>query len=83
MHQVQLPPKFQPHPECAAGIITIDQAIFMIKNGWLTLDGAYFLLPPKTWFMLPKPKPLSKSIKRRRWFGWSLKKLRRSLGVST
>jgi hypothetical protein len=85
MTKVQLPPQFQSHPECAAGIVTIDQAIVMIERGMLTHDGARYLFPPKVWILLPqKPEldntePLaegenndSRSIsrKRRSYFGW-------------
>jgi hypothetical protein len=56
MNQVQLPPRFQPHPECAAGILTLDQAAMMIRIGWLTLEGAQFVLPPSAWPYLPQPK---------------------------
>jgi hypothetical protein len=57
MTQVQLPPRFQSHPEVAAGAITLDQAAMMIRRGWLTHDGARFLLPPRAWALLPKPLP--------------------------
>jgi hypothetical protein len=59
MTQAQLPPRFQSHPECAAGAITLDQAAMMIHKGWLTHDGARFLLPPRAWALLPKPAPQS------------------------
>jgi hypothetical protein len=68
MTQIQLPPKFKSHPECAAGIITIEQAKFMIDKGWLSLEGARFLLPPQIWFMLPKSKPRNNQAKRSGWF---------------
>jgi hypothetical protein len=55
MTQVQLPPKFTAHPEVAAGAITLDQAVMMIHRGWLTHDGARFLLPPRAWALLPQP----------------------------
>jgi hypothetical protein len=54
--QVKLPPKFQPHPECAAGILTLDQAAMMIRMGWLTHEGAQFVLPPRAWPLLPQPE---------------------------
>jgi hypothetical protein len=56
MNTVQLP-NFKNHPECAAGAITLDQAAMMIERGWLTHDGARFLLPPRAWALLPKPAP--------------------------
>jgi hypothetical protein len=55
MTQVQLPPRFQSHPEVAAGAITLDQAAMMIRRGWLTNEGARFLLPPRAWPYLPQP----------------------------
>jgi hypothetical protein len=55
MTQVKLPPRFQSHPECAAGAITLDQAAMMIRRGWLTHDDARFLLPPRAWPLLPQP----------------------------
>jgi hypothetical protein len=58
MNTVQLP-NFKNHPECAAGVITLDQAAMMIERGWLTYDGARFLLPPRAWPYLPKPAPQS------------------------
>lgn len=57
MTQAQLPPRFQSHPEVAAGAITLDQAAMMIERGWLNHDGARFLLPPRAWPLLPKPAP--------------------------
>jgi hypothetical protein len=54
MNTLQLP-NFKNHPECAAGAITLDQAAMMIRRGWLTHDGARFLLPPRAWALLPKP----------------------------
>jgi hypothetical protein len=63
--QVQLPPHFQPHPENAAAIVTIEQAVFMIKADMLTLEGAYYLFPPYVWPLLPKPTP--KQPKRWSW----------------
>jgi hypothetical protein len=57
MTPVQLLPKFQPHPEGAAGAITLDQAVMMIHRGWLTHKGACYLLPPRAWPYLPLSKP--------------------------
>jgi hypothetical protein len=54
MTQVQLPPKFQPHPEVAAGVVTLDQAVMMMERDWLTYEGACYLLPPRAWPLLPK-----------------------------
>ncbi|MGB8699118.1 MAG: hypothetical protein WCD18_06860 [Thermosynechococcaceae cyanobacterium] len=56
MTQVQLPPCFPSHPEVAAGVITLDQAAMMIRCGWLTYEGACYLLPPSAWLLLPKPE---------------------------
>jgi hypothetical protein len=85
MTQVQLPPQFQSHPECAAGIVTIDQAIEMINRGWLTYEGARWMFPPKVWVLLPQEPGLDKTElfrenhdsrplprKRRFGFGWLL-----------
>ncbi len=55
MTQVQLPPKFTAHPEVAAGAITLDQAAMMIRRGWLTYEGACYLLPARAWPYLPQP----------------------------
>lgn len=70
MTEVQLPPRFQPHPEVAAGAITVDQAAMMIQNGWLTYEGACFLLPPRAWGLLPKP--VKAKPRQRKW--WRLLK---------
>jgi hypothetical protein len=67
--QVQLPPKFQPHPEVAAGAITLDQAVMMIRQGWLTYEGACYLLPPRAWPLLPKPVPQQAQAKQPKRFG--------------
>lgn len=69
MTQAQLPPQFQSHPECAAGAITLDQAAMMIERGWLTHDGAHFLLPPRAWDLLPKPVPQPAEAEQPKRFG--------------
>jgi hypothetical protein len=66
--QAQLPTSFQSHPENAAAIVTIDQAIFMIKADMLSLEGAYYLFPPYVWPLLPKPTP--KQPKRWSWLNF-------------
>ena len=38
-------PQFKSHPECAAAILTIDQAIALIKSGDLSIAGAQKLFP--------------------------------------
>ncbi|HEY9826768.1 MAG TPA: hypothetical protein V6D19_15105 [Stenomitos sp.] len=58
MCELQLP-QFQSHPECAAGLITVDQAIALIQRGWLTLEGAQYLLPPRAWVLLPQPSAMT------------------------
>jgi hypothetical protein len=71
--QVQLPPKFQPHPECAAGILTLEQAAMMIRMGWLTHEGAQFVLPPYAWPLLPQPEQEQAQVRRSQrwvWLGW-------------
>jgi hypothetical protein len=65
--QAKLPPYFQPHPENAAGIVTLDQAMFMIENNMLSLEGAYYLLPPHAWPMLPKPVEVQRKQQPKRW----------------
>jgi hypothetical protein len=92
MSKVQLPPQFQHHPECAAGVVTIDQAIVMIERGMLTHEGARYLFPPKVWSLLPKKLEFdtvgpfahreinnSRSISRNRrfHFDWLLRRCRR------
>lgn len=48
MTSIQLP-QFQPHPECAAGIITSEDVRLLISLGWLTPEGAQYLLPKGHW----------------------------------
>jgi hypothetical protein len=48
MASIQLP-KFAAHPECATGVITLEDAQFLIRQGWLTLEGAQYLLPRGIW----------------------------------
>jgi hypothetical protein len=68
--QVKLPPRFQSHPECAAGILTLEQAAMMIRNGWLTHEGAQFVLPPIAWPLLPQPEQELAQVKRSHLWGW-------------
>jgi hypothetical protein len=65
MTRVELPPQFQPHPECAAGVITIDQAVMMIHLGWLTSEGARWMFPPIAWCLFQKNFSLMTCMKRR------------------
>ncbi len=62
MSQVQLP-QFQSKPEGAAGLMTLDDARFLIARGWLTPEGAQYLLPNVAWQNFPhielKQKPLN------------------------
>jgi hypothetical protein len=51
MASIQLP-KFTAHPECAAGLITFEDAQFLMMQGWLTLEGAQYLLPRGAWQQL-------------------------------
>ncbi|MBW4554121.1 MAG: hypothetical protein KME35_23910 [Aphanocapsa sp. GSE-SYN-MK-11-07L] len=44
MSQLQLP-QFQPHPECAAALLTLDQAIALVKSGHLSIACAQWLFP--------------------------------------
>ncbi|MBW4550241.1 MAG: hypothetical protein KME35_03890 [Aphanocapsa sp. GSE-SYN-MK-11-07L] len=48
MTQLQLP-RFQSHPECTAGVITMDDVRLLISLGWLTPEGAQYLLPKGLW----------------------------------
>jgi hypothetical protein len=68
--QAQLPPRFQPHPECAAGVLTLDQAAMMIWMGWLTHEGAQFVFPPSAWPLLPQPEQPPAQVKRSQRRGW-------------
>jgi hypothetical protein len=70
----QLPPKFQPHPEQAVGIISIDDATTMIKLGWLTYEGACYVLPPRAWMLLPKPPRVEAEPQHRGWLARLLTK---------
>jgi hypothetical protein len=44
MQQLQLP-KFQPHPECATALLTLDQAIALLQSGDLSITAAQWLFP--------------------------------------
>jgi hypothetical protein len=44
--------KFPSHPECSIGIMTLEDAKYLIIQGWLTVEGAKYLLPQKTWELL-------------------------------
>jgi hypothetical protein len=72
--EIQLPPRFQPHPEQAVGLITVDDASRMIKRGWLTYEGACYVLPPRAWVLLPKPPQVEAEPQRQGWLerlrGW-------------
>ncbi len=70
MNSIQLPLRFQPHAECAAGILTIDQAAMMIRRGWLTYEGAQFVLPPRAWPLLPQPEQQPTQVERSQRWGW-------------
>ncbi len=48
MTQLQLP-RFQSHPECTAGVITMEDVRLLISLGWLTCEGAQYLLPKGAW----------------------------------
>ena len=65
--KVQLPPKFQQHPELATGIITLEDALILIQEGWLTYEGACCLLPPSAWSLLPKPPQVEAEPKTHGW----------------
>lgn len=69
MNEVKLP-QFKAHPECAAGLITVDQVLALLECGWLTIEGACYILPPQAWCLLPQPLPshieIPQDISRRR-----------------
>ena len=73
--QVQLPPKFQQHPELATGIITLENALVLIQEGWLTYEGACYLLPPSAWSLLPKPPQVEAEPQRQGWLQRFLRKV--------
>ena len=75
--QAQLPPKFQQHPELATGIITLENALVLIKKGWLTYEGAVYLLPPSAWSLLPKPLQVEAKPQRQGWLQRFLRKVSR------
>jgi hypothetical protein len=70
MNSVKLPPRFQPHPEVAAGIITLDQALMMMQSEDLTYEGACYLLPPRAWPLLPQPEQGLAQVGRSQRWGW-------------
>lgn len=53
MSTIQLP-QFKSHPECSVGLLTLDDAWFLMTQGWLTVEGAQYLLPTKAWDLLPQ-----------------------------
>jgi hypothetical protein len=59
---LQLPPKFQSHPECSVGIMTLEDAQFLIGQGWLTLEGAQFLFPEGAWDVLARASQASTAL---------------------
>jgi hypothetical protein len=56
MQTIQLP-QFKSHPECAVGVMTLDDAWLLITQGNLTIEGAKYLFPEKAWDFLPKAQP--------------------------
>jgi hypothetical protein len=61
MDTLQLP-KFQNHPECAVGVMTLENAKFLIDRGWLTIEGAQMIFPVKAWPLLPKFAPVGQVL---------------------
>jgi hypothetical protein len=59
MKSAQLPPIPAKYPENAAGSITLDQAVMLMKQGDLSYEGACYLLPVMAWPFLPKQTPKS------------------------
>jgi hypothetical protein len=62
MQTIQLP-RFQSHPECAVGVMTLDDAWLLITQGNLTIEGAKYLFPEKAWDFLPKAQPRQRATK--------------------
>jgi hypothetical protein len=44
--------KFPSHPECSIGVMTLEDAKYLIIQGWLTIEGAQYLLPKNSWDLL-------------------------------
>ncbi|WP_404788480.1 hypothetical protein [Altericista sp. CCNU0014] len=53
MNLVQLP-QFQSRPESSVGVMTLNDAWFLIAQGWLTVEGAQYLFPKESWDFLPQ-----------------------------
>lgn len=62
MQTIQLP-RFQSHPECSVGVMTLDDAWLLITQGNLTIEGAKYLFPKKAWDLLPKVQPRQRTAK--------------------
>lgn len=53
---------FKNHPECATGLMTLEDAKFLIDRGWLTIEGAKMIFPVKAWHLLPKFAPVGQVL---------------------
>lgn len=56
MSVIQLP-RFESHPECSVGLMTLDDAWRLITQGQLTIEGAKTIFPEKAWVYLPQSQP--------------------------
>jgi hypothetical protein len=70
MNSVELPTKFQGHPENATALVTQEDICYLILSGRLTYEGAQLILPPHVWPYLPKPVPAPAKVKRSHLWGW-------------
>jgi hypothetical protein len=69
--RVQLPTKFQPHPENTAVLLTLEDICYLIREKKLTHEGAQLILEPSVWPYLPKPQPAqAKRSQRGGWWEW-------------
>jgi hypothetical protein len=63
MNTIELP-QFKSHPECSVGVMTLEDARFLIAQGSLTIEGARYLFPRRAWDLLPKAQPRQIKAKR-------------------
>ncbi|MGA7932117.1 MAG: hypothetical protein WCA35_00920 [Kovacikia sp.] len=40
------------HPEHISTSVVLADVRFLLKHGWISMEGAYYLLPPKDWVLL-------------------------------
>jgi hypothetical protein len=70
MNSVELPTKFQGHPENATALVTQEDICYLILSGRLTYEGAQLILPPHVWPYLPKPVPQQAQTEPPQRRGW-------------